>query len=298
MSDNQTLTSTEPQLTPDQGVVGTGELTAAGLPVELVGEAVNPPEEKPTAIVVKKSFNWLPYAIVLAVLFGYFGVGPIIDYVHPQKVGPSPKEIALTSENDRLKADALAIKQKEEADQELGKYALRVMQLTSARHNVSAAAKQVLAQDIVRVADNVFDKPMKYSQVFEQKKAIIGIIAIESAFQRLAVSKTGPRGYGQVGRAALKEGLGNCGVTEFNDEDAWDTTLNLTASACYFRSLLEATEGDIIVSLIAYNQGPNSETAKKFALTGTLEDKEALQYLARFSWQGQKASKEEPKKGK
>ena len=162
-------------------------------------------------------------------------------------------------------------------DQVLGQYSINMMQQTNARSKFSEAKKQSLAHSIVRVANDVFTS-------LEHKKAFIAVLAIESGFEKSAQSPTGPRGLSQVAKAAFAEGLASCGITNFKDEDVWETELNLYAGACYFRSLLEKTGNDPYVSIVAYNQGLNSVAAKSFSKSGTMDNIEALKYVARFSY--------------
>jgi len=223
-------------------------------------------------------FKRFIYAVVACFFVGYFGISPAIKLFMP----------ADMAELDRLRAEMKSIKDRETAEQALGDYTLRIMMMTTASTKLSDAKKQVLAREIVRVANDTFD-------TLDHKHAFVGLLAIESAFQRHAVSPTGPRGLGQVGHGALKEGLSVCGITKFDDSDVFDTTLNLTASACYFRTILEANGGDIIASLVFYNQGPSSESGKKYAKTGQLDNIEALKYVARFSFLKQKAADLQPK---
>ena len=172
-------------------------------------------------------------------------------------------------------ADKLSLK--EEADLRLGQYAINAMYRTGAKDKISDAKKQVLARAIVRVSNDIFEKD-------EDKRAFIGIIAIESAFQRFVQSPTGPKGYVQVAKKAFLEAMGDCGVTNLHDEDVWETDLNLYAGACYFRKQIDANNGDQYMAMIAYNQGPSSDSLKSYAKSGSMDNIEVLKYMAKFTF--------------
>lgn len=166
---------------------------------------------------------------------------------------------------------------KETSDARLGQYTINMMYATPAGKKLSAGRKQSLAHSIVRVANDIFESE-------DSKRAFVAVIAIESGFQKYAQSPTGPRGYSQVAKAAFTEALASCGITDLNDEDVWDTDLNLYAGACYFQMLLIKHNQDPYMSIIAYNQGPNSESIKTFSKSGSLDNKEALKYVAKFAF--------------
>lgn len=159
-------------------------------------------------------------------------------------------------------------------DEELGAYVVSIMQQVNAP--LSDVRKQILARAIVRVTTEVFTEDL-------HRKSFVAIIGIESRFVKYAQSPTGPRGLTQVARAAFREGLGYCGMTEVRDEDVWEPEINLYAGACYYRHLLERYQ-DVYKAAVAYNQGPNSQDAKTYAKSGELSTQEALKYVAKFSY--------------
>jgi hypothetical protein len=156
----------------------------------------------------------------------------------------------------------------------LGQYTLDIMEQVNAP--LSNVRKQVLAQAIVEVTTNVFTE-------LEHRKAFVNIIAIESRFLKYAQSPTGPKGLTQVAKAAFREGLSYCGITDVSDDDVWETILNLYAGACYYRRLLDVYQ-DTGKAAVAYNQGPNSTHAKSYAASGDLRNEEALRYIAKFTY--------------
>ncbi|MEM4379161.1 MAG: lytic transglycosylase domain-containing protein [Thermoplasmatales archaeon] len=191
----------------------------------------------------------------------------------------------MNSKVEELQAELKLLKEQEERDNLLGQYAINMMYETRAGKDLSSARKQVLARAIVRVVNDVFETP-------EHKKGFIAVLAIESEFKKFAQSPTGPKGLSQVAKAAFKEGMERCGVTDVHDDDVWETDINLYAGACYFRQLLETHNNDPFIAIVAYNQGPNSKDAKTYAKAGRAEAKESLQYIARFSFLKRKVSED------
>ncbi len=183
-----------------------------------------------------------------------------------------------TKRLEQLEAQVKAQQEKEASDQRIGQYAINMMYKSPTTiKELSEARKQSLAQNIVRVANDIFETET-------EKKAFITALQIESKFLRFAQSPTGPKGLAQVARAAFHEGLTNCGVPEAHDDDAWETDLNLYAGACYFKQMLVLSKGDPFDAIVAYNQGPESEAYKNYSKTGQLNEIEPLKYLARFSY--------------
>lgn len=164
-----------------------------------------------------------------------------------------------------------------EADTALGQYAINMMYRSTQGKKLSDGKKQILARAIVRVSNDIFVDPM-------HKRAFIAVLEIESGFQRFAQSPTGPKGYAQLAKATFHESMANCGVTGLTDEDVWETDLNLYAGACYFRMMLERNDNDPFVAIVAYNQGPSSSSAKTYSKYGSMDNTEALKYLAKFSF--------------
>ncbi len=201
--------------------------------------------------------------ILLATVIGvgvYFNRGEAVAFA------PSSSDIELAK-----------YKERELQDEKLGQYSINMMYSTAGGLKLSAAKKQILARAIVRIANDIFDDQ-------ENKRAFVAVLAIESQFDKFAQSPTGPKGLAQLTKNTFKEAMGECGVTELNEEDVWETDLNLYAGACYFKKLLENYKGDPYMAIVAYNQGPNSDSAKTFSKSGYMTELEPLKYVARFTF--------------
>lgn len=217
--------------------------------------------------------KWKTIAILLSL--SSLSAGSIY-YITSQHVSPVSGTDLIdvnNTTNEQLKRYA----EKEEADLRLGQYAINAMYQAGAKDKISDAKKQILARAIVRVSNDIFVKE-------EDKRAFISIIAIESAFQRFVQSPTGPKGYSQVAKKSFYEAMADCGVTNLHEEDVWETDLNLYAGACYFRKQIDANNGDQYMAMIAYNQGPASDSLKSYAKNGSMNNLEVLKYMAKFTF--------------
>jgi hypothetical protein len=111
--------------------------------------------------------------------------------------------------------------------------------------------------------------------------SLLSMFCKESGFNPQAQSPTGPKGLGQVAKAAFHEGLSRCGLPAAKDDDVWVPELNVTAAACYFQHLLTlAGPGRYTVAMAAYNQGPNSEAVKNLQKHGNLRGEEPTAYVS------------------
>jgi hypothetical protein len=192
--------------------------------------------------------------------------------------GTSIKTMFVSQQLESAKVTLSKIQEQDSADTSLGQYAINMMLHTAAGSKLSNAGKQILARDIVDVANDVYEDNL------DHKKAFIVVVAIESGFQKGAQSPTGPRGLTQVAKKALQEGLSLCGLPASHDSDAWNEKINLYAGACYFRFLLEKNNNDPYIAIVAYNKGPYSDSIKSYAKSGNLNDVEALKYVAKFNY--------------
>jgi len=211
---------------------------------------------------------------VVLIGLGLLYANPSISFMNNND---EAKSIAHNNETTQLIEKLKKIEEQQEADLRLGQYALNAMYKAGAKDKISDAKKQVLARAIVRVSNDIFDKE-------EERKAFISIIAIESAFQRFVQSPTGPKGYSQVAKNAFYEAMAACGVTSLHEDDVWETDLNLYAGACYFRKQLDANGGDQYMAMIAYNQGPASESLKSYTKNGSTENLEVMKYMMKFTF--------------
>ena len=177
-----------------------------------------------------------------------------------------------------LETQLKAIHDREEAEARLGQYAVNMMfKSPNTVKNLSPARMLTLAQAIVRVSSDIFDND-------EQKHSFIAALQIESQFIKFAQSPTGPKGLGQVARATFHYALERCGVKGANDDDVWETDLNLAAAACYYKEQIVNNNGDVFAAIVAYNQGPEAADSKTYAKYGHIDGLEPLKYVAKFGF--------------
>jgi hypothetical protein len=182
-----------------------------------------------------------------------------------------------------LTARLSEFKQQEEERAAIGQYAINMMMLDqSSKKKISNAKKLIIAKTVARISSDVF-------VTRAQKRAFVGAILHESGFQKFAQSPTGPKGYTQLAKKAFKEGAEACGLPEVQEDDVWETEINLYAGACYFRKMIELTKDesgsdDLTAAAIAYNQGFSSEDLKRYKKSGLIDNKEPLKYAVRLGW--------------
>lgn len=211
----------------------------------------------------------LSVCLSVSVIFSVFAAKELVSH-----------QSAVTKEKQELadaKAKLKSIQDKEEADQRLGQYVLNMLYMTSGKKTLSDTKKQIVARNLVDVTNDIFDNP-------EHKKAFIAVVAIESGFNSSAQSPTGPKGMAQMAKASFKEGMALCGSPSVNEDDVWDSKINLYSGACYFKMLLERHGGDPYAAIVSYNQGANSDASKTYSKYGSMDNIEALKYVAKFTF--------------
>lgn len=154
--------------------------------------------------------------------------------------------------------------------------AFTLARMEQVKTKLSPLRRDILSTQIAEVSAKVFQGREDHAQAF------VTVLAIESAFNKNAQSMTGPRGLGQVAKAAMNEALKKCTDLSYADEDVWDVEVNLLASSCYFKTMLDMSEGNPYVAIVSYNSGGSSNDTKSFKKTGSIQGEEPLRYLARF----------------
>jgi soluble lytic murein transglycosylase len=101
---------------------------------------------------------------------------------------------------------------------------------------------------------------------------IKAIIKAESDFNPYAVSARGAQGLMQLMPETARD---------MNVRDPFDAAQNITGGTRYFRSLLNQYEGDLSLSLAAYNAGPG-RVAKKGPLPRIVETRDYVRKVIRY----------------
>ena len=214
-------------------------------------------------------------------------------------LGRNSKPHALAAAEQRAvaaEAELMRISKQEVEDEKLGQYVINMTYMTTAGRAKSDAWKMSFAQDFVQVSKDIFNvenDSQEFSleerekRVKEQREAWAGALAIESSFNKMAQSPTGPKGYGQLAKASFHEAMKVCGLKAV-DEDVWETKLNLYASACYFKMILKHPKiektNDVKGAMIAYNQGMASKDFANYLKGGMTNGIEPLKYISRVNF--------------
>ena len=160
-------------------------------------------------------------------------------------------------------------------DEELGAHILRTMD--HVKSPLSPMRRQLLAQLLVGIANNTFDRP-------SEKRDWIRVLAIESKFDNTAKSPVGAVGLGQVMPQYVKDFGKFCGLKDLREGDAQDLLVNATLSACVWRRILENTpDRSVVLALSSYNAGPTSTSTKNIQRFGSPVE-ETAKYITRFTF--------------
>ena len=121
---------------------------------------------------------------------------------------------------------------------------------TIGRPTAVVSCKNMTEKKLEKRASSYVDVIQAYSIAFEVDPNLVkAIIAIESCFDRKAVSSVGARGLMQLMPATAKV----LGV-----KDSFNTNANIRGGIQYFSQMLERFNGNTKLALAAYNAGPHA----------------------------------------
>lgn len=89
------------------------------------------------------------------------------------------------------------------------------------------------------------------------KALVFTVINIESHWDDKAVSRSGALGLMQVMPSTATEVASKIGITDFSVENLYNGRTNIEIGCFYLRYLLDEFDGDVNLTLCAYNAGPN-----------------------------------------
>jgi soluble lytic murein transglycosylase-like protein len=116
--------------------------------------------------------------------------------------------------------------------------------------------KKFIANMIAHIAEEVF-------QDRRHQEFWIALLGVESAYVGTAKSSAGAVGLGQLIPTFANDFGKDCDVPEVTADDLRDDYTNAYLSACYFRTLISANEGNIALALASYNAGQASASVKR-----------------------------------
>lgn len=118
------------------------------------------------------------------------------------------------------------------------------------RPPATASCRGMTPERMKRRAQQVAVPLQRHAQRFEVDENLVrAIMAVESCFDRYAISRVGARGIMQLMPATAA----SVGV-----EDSFDPEENIRGGIQYFSDMLQRFDGDITRALAAYNAGPRA----------------------------------------
>jgi len=177
----------------------------------------------------------------------------------------------------RAKKQITLLNKRLKRDLGLGKFVLELM--NEVKSELSPMRKQLVAQTVVRVTNNIFDK-MEYKYHFAV------LLAMESKFDNNAKSPAGAVGIAQIMPKFAKGFAKVCGIDDYTFKDLRDLELNMTIGACQFNALLlnKNINGNVASALVAYNAGINSISFRSLVGLKNIKHIEPANYVARFTF--------------
>lgn len=162
-------------------------------------------------------------------------------------------------------------------DLELGRFVLSLM--SEVKTDLSSTMKQIVAQAVVRVANNIFIEK-------QHKFHFAVMLAMESKFDNKAKSSVGATGIAQIMPKFADSFAKSCGIDDYSNNDLNDLEVNLTIGACQFNALLlnKNINGNVAAALVAYNAGINSVSFRSLVGLKNMEHVEPANYVARFTF--------------
>src|SRR5699024_4703950 len=84
---------------------------------------------------------------------------------------------------------------------------------------------------------------------------VASIINVESSYDKLAVSSKGAKGLMQISPQTGQWGSEVLGMDNYNESDLFDPDINIKIGSWYINRLLKEFNGDLDLTLAAYNAG-------------------------------------------
>jgi len=132
----------------------------------------------------------------------------------------------------------------------------------------AAAVAALLTALVLPMLNRTIDEitlPLRHEDIIRQQAAekdldpalIAGVIYAESKFTD-ATSHAGAKGLMQITPATAEEIARLSGATAFELDDLSDPDINIRYGAFYLRYLMDRYEGNLVLTLAAYNGGPGN----------------------------------------
>ena len=138
---------------------------------------------------------------------------------------------------------------------------------------VTVGERQILIPMLLGIAQTTF-QDRKHQEYW------IALVGVESGYDQRVKSPVGATGLGQLMPQFYKDIAGSCGIQDLTPDTINDRYINALLSACYFKSLIERTDGIVSLALVAYNAGINSSSLRK-AKAGGVPVQETAGYVTK-----------------
>jgi membrane-bound lytic murein transglycosylase MltF len=183
----------------------------------------------------------------------------------------------IFEEYETVKADIQSYRNQLEEDYKLGSFIMMLMDEVKA--DLSPIKRQILAQTIVRVTNNIFEKQ-------DHKYNFAVLLALESKFNNNAKSPVGAVGISQIMPKYAESFAKICGIDDYTPNDLLDAELNMTIGACQFNALMmnKTINGNVAAALVAYNAGINSVSFRDIVGLKNITASESASYVAKFTF--------------
>lgn len=150
---------------------------------------------------------------------------------------------------------------------------VQIMEICGSK--LSPARGALISHQLVR---NLIDRK---NATQAQREAFVSMVCIESRFDPNARSSAGAVGLAQIMPSLAQSFSDMCKIGQLGPDDLQDVEVNIQVGSCLFFALLRHFDGNVALTLAAYNSGAFSKTTKAIANLGTGLD-ETSGYLARY----------------
>lgn len=131
----------------------------------------------------------------------------------------------------------------------------RAVSLAS-KDKVTDGERRILVPMLLGIAVSTFESR-------KEQEYWIALVGVESGYDQRVKSPVGATGLGQLMPQFYKDIALSCGIENLALDTINDRYINALLSACYFKSLIQKSEGILPLALVAYNAGINSSSFKK-----------------------------------
>jgi soluble lytic murein transglycosylase-like protein len=153
----------------------------------------------------------------------------------------------------------------------------------ASKDKVTAGERRLLVPMLSGIALSTFESK-------KEQEYWIALVGVESGYDQRVKSPVGATGLGQLMPQFYKDIALSCGIENLAPDTINDRYINALLSACYFKSLIQKSDGIISLALVAYNAGINSSSFQK-AKNGGVPVTETAGYVTKVQISKEKTMK-------